>query len=106
MDVYQIWFDRRSDVRDTALAEALDAFLSHMKATGRIAGWRLLRCKLGFRPDNTPEFQLLIETEDLAQLDTAFQAAAERTGEADRLHFAANTLVENVRFGLFRDWPD
>jgi hypothetical protein len=48
----------------------------------------------------------MIETRDLAQLDEAFRAAAAREGEVDELHFSANAMVTNVKFGLFRDWPD
>lgn len=106
MDVYQIWFEVKPDTEEAEFAEAVARFLDHMKAEGRIATWRMMRCKLGLRPDHFPEFLILVETEDLAQLDKAFTAAAAREGKTDELHFAANAMVQNVKFALYRDWPD
>ena len=106
MDVYHIWFDLKPGTKDQEFAPALTAFLDHMKDDGLIAAWRSMRCKLGLRPETAREFHVMIETYDLAQLDTAFRAAAKRTGEIDELHFSANAMVTNVQFGLFRDWPD
>ena len=65
---------------ERAFAKALPAFLDHMKSDGRIESWRMMRCKLGLRPDDVREFHIMIETRDLAQLDTAFRAAAARSG--------------------------
>jgi hypothetical protein len=106
MDIYHIWFDLKPDTDEQAFAKALPAFLDHMKQEGRIETWRMMRCKLGLRPDDVREFHIMIETRDLAQLDTAFRAAAARSGETDALHFSANAMVTNIKFGLFRDWPD
>ncbi len=106
MDVYLICFDLKPDTDEPVFAEALARFLDHLAGEGRIERWRLLRCKLGLRPDAAREFMVLIETRDLAQLDRAFQAAAAREGETDRLHFAANGMVRHVTFALYRDWPD
>lgn len=106
MDIYHIWFDLKPGADERAFARALPEFLDHMAGEGRIESWRLMRCKLGLRPDDVREFHIMIETRDLAQLDTAFRAAAAREGETDTLHFTANAMVTNVKFGLFRDWPD
>ena len=106
MDIYHIWFDLKPGTDERAFARALPAFLNRMKEDGRIEAWRMMRCKLGLRPDTIREFHIMIETRDLAQLDTAFRAAAAREGEVDELHFTANAMVTNVKFGLFRDWPD
>ena len=106
MDIYHVWFDLRPGTDERAFAKALPAFLDHMKSDGRIESWRMMRCKLGLRPDDVREFHIMIETRDLAQLDTAFRAAAARSGETDTLHFSANAMVTNIKFGLFRDWPD
>ncbi|MEZ5946099.1 MAG: DUF6614 family protein [Hyphomonas sp.] len=106
MDIYHIWFDLKPGADEQAFAAALPAFLGKMKDEGRIETWRMMRCKLGLRPDTIREFHIMIETRDLAQLDSAFRAAAAREGEMDTLHFAANAMVTNVKFGLFRDWPD
>ena len=106
MDIYHIWFDLKPGTDEREFARAIAAFLDHMQSDGRIESWRLMRCKLGLRPDQIREFHIMIETRDLAQLDTAFKAAARREGETDELHFTANAMVMNVQFGLFRDWPD
>jgi len=106
MDIYHIWFDLKPSTAEADFADALPRFLDHMAGEGRIEVWRMMRCKLGLRPDDVREFHIMIETRDLAQLDNAFKAAAARTGKTDELHFAANAMVENVKFGLFRDWPD
>jgi len=106
MDIYHIWFDLKPGTDERAFARALPAFLDRMQGDGRIEAWRMMRCKLGLRPDNIREFHIMIETRDLAQLDSAFRAAAAREGEVDELHFTANAMVTNVKFGLFRDWPD
>jgi hypothetical protein len=106
MDIYHIWFDLKPGTDERAFAKVLPAFLDRMKADGRIEAWRMMRCKLGLRPDAIREFHIMIETRDLAQLDEAFRAAAAREGEVDELHFSANAMVTNVKFGLFRDWPD
>ena len=106
MDVYNIWFDLKPATDEDDFADAMTAFLDLMEHDGAIVGWRMMRCKLGLRPDIVPEFHIMVETEDLTQLDRAFNRAAAREGEVDTLHYRANGMVQNVRFGLFRDWPD
>lgn len=106
MDVYQIWFDLKPDTDEVKFAEALGLFLDHLEEKRTIETWRMLRCKLGLRPESLAEFIVLVETQDLAQLDKAFKAAAARNGLIDDLHFKANAMVQNVKFALYRDWPD
>ncbi|KCZ88535.1 DUF6614 family protein [Hyphomonas jannaschiana] len=106
MDIYHIWFDLKPGTDERAFVAALRAFLNRLKGDGQIESWRLMRCKLGLRPDTVREFDVMIETRDLAQLDEAFRVAASRKGPVDEMHFAANAMVTNVKFGLFRDWPD
>ena len=106
MDIYHIWFNLKPDTDEGRFAEAVTAFLDHMQAEKTIAAWRMMRCKLGLRPDRVPEFHIMVETENLAQLDRAFGLAAARSGETDQLHFTANAMVQDVTFALFRDWPD
>jgi hypothetical protein len=106
MDVYQIWFELKSDADEGKFSEALALFLDHLERERMIETWRMLRCKLGLKPEAFPEFVIQIETLDLAQLDKAFKAAAAREGVTDTLHFSANQMVRNVKFALYRDWPD
>ena len=106
MDVYHIWCDLKDSRQDKEFAAAVGAYLDHHKAGGRLEGWRLLRRKLGFGPDGQGEFHIMIETRNLAQLDSAFQAAAARIGEVEKLHANVYSRVINAKFGLERDFPD
>ena len=106
MDMYQVWFELKPDADEGKFSEAVGLFLDHLESERMIETWRMLRCKLGLRPDMFPEFLIQIETLDLAQLDKAFKSAAAREGLTDTLHFSANKMVRSVKFALYRDWPD
>lgn len=106
MDVYHIFFDLRSGVRDTVLCAAIDAFLGRLRDEGRIVSFRILRRKLGLGPRELGEFHVIVETRDLAQLDEAFRSVSTRTGVVEELHTAVNQHVQGVMFALYRDFPD
>ncbi len=106
MDVYEIWVDLKPGVRDHEFADALTAFISALKREGKIEGWRLLRRKLGLGGDHLGEFQIMIETRNLAQLDEAFTMASTRTDPMEIPHHGVNSLVTNFRAALYRDFPD
>jgi hypothetical protein len=106
MDVYSIWVDLKPGVRDTQFVEALDGYLGALKKDGRIESWRLLRRKLGLGPSSLGEFQILVETRDLAQLDKAFEAVSRRAEPVEGAHHGVNSLVTNFQAGLWRDFPD
>jgi hypothetical protein len=106
MDVYAISFDLKPGVQDLVFAEAVGGYLGALKQDGRIESWRLLRRKLGLGPPGVGEWQILIETRDLAQLDTAFRHVAARAGAVEGLHFEVNRHATNLVFSLMRDFPD
>ena len=106
MDVYQISCDLKPGVRDTQFVAALDGYLGALKSGGKIEGWRLLRRKLGLGMPALGEFQILIETRDLAQLDAAFTAASTRNEPVEAAHHGVNSLVQNFQAALYRDYPD
>lgn len=106
MDVYQISVDLKPGVRDDQFVAALDGYLGSLKSSGKIEGWRLLRRKLGLGIAALGEFQILIETHDLAQLDAAFTAASRRDEPVEGAHYGVNSLVANFQAGLYRDLPD
>lgn len=106
MDVYHIWFNLKPGVRDTEFARRASAYLSRLAGDGLIAGHRLTRCKLGFRPPALREFHMMIETTDMAQLDRAFATVASRSGPIEGLHAAVNQDATDVMFALYRDFPD
>lgn len=105
MDVYQIWADLKPGVRDHHFVEAMNRYLGALKAEGKIENWRLLRAKLGFAT-GLGEFQILIETKNMAQLEDAFQRVSTRTEPVESLHHGVNSLVTNFRAALYRDFPD
>lgn len=106
MDLYQIWCDLKPGVRDLEFADRLRDWLGLLEQQGVIAGWRLTRRKLGLGPPGLGEFHIIIETENLAQLDRAFQLAAGRAGVTEVAHAGVNQLVHNFTAALTRDFPD
>jgi hypothetical protein len=106
MDVYHIWCDLERDVRDVEFCDDVGRYLGRLKEAGQIAGFRVLRRKLGLGPSEIGEFHVMIEIEDLAQLDAAFHAVSTRAGPIEVLHHAVNRSVRNLRAALYRDFPD
>ena len=106
MDYYHAWFDIRNTAKDLEFSDRVDKFLGHLKEKGMIEGYRLTRRKLGFGPPDLGEFHLVIETRNLTQLDEAFQHAATRAPDVEPLHAAVYSMIDRVKFGLYRDFPD
>jgi len=106
MDLYHIWCNLKPGVRDSDFADRATAYLRHLEAEGLIAGHRITRRKLGLGPPQLREFHILLEVEDLAQLDRAFNRVAARGEPAESFHHAVNSLVTEVFFALYRDFPD
>lgn len=106
MDLYHIWCDLKPGVSDTEFASSVSNFLGFLQEQGKISAWRVTRRKLGFGLRELGEFHIIIETENLAQLDAAFQLAATRSGDVEERHFAVYSLVQNFRAALYRDFPD
>ncbi|MEJ0022392.1 MAG: DUF6614 family protein [Alphaproteobacteria bacterium] len=106
MDVYVISFDLKPGVSDVTFADHVGAYLGALRQEGRIENWRLLRRKLGFGPPGAAEWNVLIETKGLAQLDEAFNAVSTRAGAIEGMHFEVNRHATNITFSLMRDFPD
>ncbi|HEX5365321.1 MAG TPA: DUF6614 family protein [Acidimicrobiales bacterium] len=104
MDVYEIAVDLRPGVRDLDLVAALETYLGQLVERGRVESWRLLRRKLGLGAG--PEFRVLIEVRDLAQLDEAFRLVSERRQPVEGGHHGVSSLVTNFQAALYRDFPD
>jgi uncharacterized protein DUF6614 len=64
------------------------------------------RCKLGLGVRGLGEFHVMIETQDLTQLERAFQTVSSRTDPVESLHQAVNSRVQNFQAALYRDFPD
>jgi len=106
MDLYHVWCDLKPGVRDTAFADAAHRYLTHLKSAGLLQSSRLTRRKLGLGPSHLGEFHIIIETNNLAQLEQAFQHVSARAEPIEELHHGLNSLVQNASFALYRDFPD
>lgn len=106
MDIYHIWCDLKAGTGDIAFCEHLTRYLGALEQAGSIAGFRITRRKLGLGLEGLGEFHVMVEVEDLAQLDDAFRRVATRAGDIETFHHAVNSLVDNARFALYRDFPD
>jgi len=106
VDVYHAWCDLKPGVKDTAFCDGVAKYMGHLKSEGLIAGWRLTRRKLGLGPSDIGEFHLIVEVKDMAQLDAAFGRVASRKEPVEGFHFGVNSLVQNAKFALYRDFPD
>jgi hypothetical protein len=106
MDHYHTWFDLKPGIRDTDFARDLARYMAYLTDKKLIEGWKLTRRKLGLGPAELGEFDLVMETRNMAQLDEAFQHVATRSEPVESVHFDVNSKVENLRFGLYRDFPD
>ncbi len=106
MDVYHIWCNLRSGTSDLEFCENVDRYLGGLCEAGRIVSHRMTRRKLGLGPAEFGEFHITIEFEDLAQLDQAFTNVSARSGPVEELHHAVNRVACDVKFALYRDFPD
>lgn len=106
MDIYHIWCDLKAGVRDIDFTDAANAYLDALMVRGHLASFRITRRKLGLGGEGLGDFHLMLEFDNLAQLDDAFSDVAQRTDPVESFHFAVNSKVSNVRFALYRDFPD
>ena len=106
MDLYHVWCNLRSGVSDVDFADRIGRYLGALRDAGRIEGFRVTRRKLGLGPAEIGEFHIVIEVVDLAQLDGAFQTVSTRSDPVEGLHAAVNQRVTDLKFALYRDFPD
>jgi len=104
MDIYHIWCDLRSGVKDTDFTDAANTYLEALSAAGHLSSFRITRRKLGL--GGPAEFHLMLEFENLDKLDKAFATVATRTDPVEGFHYAVNSKVENLTAALYRDFPD
>ena len=106
MDLYHVWCNLKPGVSDVLFCESVGRYLGSLRDAGRIRSFRIMRRKLGLGPDSLGEFHIAIEVDDLAQLDRAFQTVSERAEPIEELHARVNQAVTDLRFALYRDFPD
>ena len=108
MDIYHVWADKQGDISDTEWAANMRRFLDYLVNEGRMVSYRITRCKMGFRSiQDLPEWHIMMEFHDMAQLEKAFQRVAPLSGDLEQHHRSFNQFVgDNIQHALYRDWPD
>ena len=107
-DIYHIWADKKKGISDIDFASNMRKFLQHLVDEGKMNSFRVTRCKLGFRSiQDLPEWHMMMEFRNMAQLDEAFGKVIPREGQLEKEHISFNKFVEdNIQHALYRDWPD
>jgi hypothetical protein len=106
MNIYHLWFNLKAGVNDVEFADAVKQYFDHLQERGQVHSYRLTRRKLGLGPSSLPEFHLLVDFVDLAQLDAAFHHVSTRSDPVESFHHAVNSKVQDVMIALYRDFPD
>ena len=108
MDIYHIWADKEGDITDSQWVSNMRGFLDHLVNEGKMISYRITRCKMGFRSiQDLPEWHIMMEFTDMAQLETAFKRVAPLEGDLEVKHKSFNQFVQgNIQHALYRDWPD
>ena len=93
MDIYHIWADKDGDITDLEFVNNMKAFLEHLKSEGKMESYRITRCKMGFRSMDIPEWHIMMEFRNMAQMDSAFERVAPLEGELETKHRSFNQFV-------------
>jgi hypothetical protein len=107
-DLYTIWADKQGDISDLEWVTNMRRFLQHLVDEGKMLSFRITRCKMGFRSvADMPEWFIIMEFRDMAQIDAAFRRVAPLQGELEDEHRSFNQFVAgNIQHALWRDYPD
>ena len=107
MDIYHIWADKEGDISDKEWVDNMKSFLDHLVTENKMQSYRITRCKMGFRSLDIPEWHIMMEFNNMAQLDSAFDRVAPLEGELEHKHKSFNQFVSGtIQHALYRDWPD
>lgn len=108
MDIYHIWANKQGDISDLDWVNNMRGFLQHLVDEKKMESFRITRCKMGFRSiADMPEWHIMMEFTDMAQMDNAFKRVAPLKGELEDKHRSFNQFVGgDIQHALFRDWPD
>ena len=108
MDIYTIWANKEGDISDLEWVNNMKKFFDHLVSEGKMETYRITRCKMGFRSiADMPEWMILMEFKNMAQMEDAFQRVVPQQGELEAKHKSFNQFVAaDIQHALFRDWPD
>jgi len=107
MDIYHIWADKEGDISDIEWVSNMQKFLQQLVDENKMISYRITRCKMGFRSiADMPEWHIMMEFRNMAQLEEAFQRVAPLEGELEDKHKSFNRFVSgNIQHAYFTDWP-
>ena len=108
MDIYHIWANKEGEISDSDWVRNMRSFLDHLVSENKMVSYRITRCKMGFRSiADMPEWHIMMEFEDMAQLEKAFQRVAPLDGELEEKHQSFNRFVaDDIQHALYRDWTN
>jgi hypothetical protein len=107
VDIYHIWADKEGDISDSDWVDNMKSFLDHLVTENKMQSYRITRCKMGFRSLDIPEWHIMMEFNNMAQMDSAFARVAPLEGELEHKHKSFNQFVSGtIQHALYRDWPD
>ena len=107
-DIYTIWANKEGELTDLEFATNMRGFLQQLVDEGKMESFRITRCKMGFRSvADMPEWFIMMEFKNMAQIDEAFHRVAPLEGELEDKHRSFNQFVSgDIQHALWRDWPD
>ena len=106
MNIYHIWARLKPGVNDLEFVAAVKQYLGALASAGKLESFRITRRKLGLGGADLLDFHIMVEFTDLAQFDSTFGEVAARKEPLESLHHAVNSRVAEVKFALYRDFPD
>lgn len=106
MDIYHIWCNLKPGQSDMEFVAHVQSYFEHLQTESSLQKFRITRKKLGLAPKELLEFHIMLEFENLADMDAAFNHVATRAGKVESFHHAVNGKVQDVKFALYRDFPD
>ena len=106
MNIYHIWARLKPGIKDLDFVEAVHQYLGALATAGKLEQYRITRRKLGLGGADLLDFHIMVEFTNLAQFDQTFAEVATRAEPLESLHHAVNSKVAEVKFALYRDFPD
>lgn len=106
MDIYHICCNLKAGQNDLEFVEHVQAYFEHLRQESSLKHYRITRKKLGLAPSELLEFHIMLEFENLSDIDAGFNHVATRSGKVESFHHAVNGKVRDVKFALYRDFPD
>ena len=107
MNIYNIWADVKEGIMVDEFISKMTVYLDRLVELNLLQKYRIMRMKLGFRSMDIPEFHIMMEFNNMADMDAAMQATI-HDSETDTAHVGFNRWVDvsTIQHALYRDFPD